>query len=174
MPLKAGIGNIGNNIREMQAAGHPHAQAVAAALRTAYGPPKRASGGVVGALTGSTPGRADKLPIGVPNGSYVLPADVVSALGGGNSQHGHAALSRMFPGSRKQRKSPRPHMTLADGGEATVPIMASDGEFVISPEDVARVGHGDEKKGHARLDAFTLHVRKNNIAKLQSLPGPAK
>lgn len=37
MPLKAGKANIGMNIREMMNAGHPHAQAVAAALSKAYG-----------------------------------------------------------------------------------------------------------------------------------------
>jgi hypothetical protein len=35
MPLKPGKKNIGNNISEMEAAGHPHKQAVAAALNEA-------------------------------------------------------------------------------------------------------------------------------------------
>lgn len=37
MPLKKGKENIGYNIKEMEAAGHPHDQAVAASLNTAYG-----------------------------------------------------------------------------------------------------------------------------------------
>lgn len=37
MPLKPGKENIGHNVKEMEKAGHPHAQAVAAALREAYG-----------------------------------------------------------------------------------------------------------------------------------------
>ena len=43
MPLKKGSSRktIGNNIREMEASGHSHAQAVAAALSTAYGPKKK-------------------------------------------------------------------------------------------------------------------------------------
>jgi hypothetical protein len=36
MPLLSGKENIGNNISEMEKSGHPHAQAVAAALHTAY------------------------------------------------------------------------------------------------------------------------------------------
>lgn len=36
MPLLKGKKNIGHNIREMEKAGHPHKQAVAAALHTAY------------------------------------------------------------------------------------------------------------------------------------------
>lgn len=35
MPLKPGKENVGNNIREMEAAGHPRAQAIAASLREA-------------------------------------------------------------------------------------------------------------------------------------------
>jgi hypothetical protein len=35
MPLLAGKKNIGHNIEEMEAAGHPHDQAVAAALNKA-------------------------------------------------------------------------------------------------------------------------------------------
>lgn len=182
MPLLPGKKNIGHNIGEMQSAGHPHDQAVAAALRTVYGPP-RADGGFVGPLMGSTPGRADKLPIHVPNSSHVIPADVVSALGSGNSQFGHRLLSGMFRNSKPlktisrnwMKSPPRPHLTMKAGGNAgSVPIMASDGEFVISPEDVAHVGGGDHKRGHALLDKFILHVRKHNIKKLQSLPGPAK
>lgn len=36
MPLKKGKANIGSNIKEMEKSGHPHKQAVAAALHTAY------------------------------------------------------------------------------------------------------------------------------------------
>lgn len=35
MPLKPGKANIGDNISEMEAAGHPHDQSVAAAMREA-------------------------------------------------------------------------------------------------------------------------------------------
>lgn len=61
--------------------------------------PKFADGGsVVGPLMGWDGGRSDTLPIHVPSGSYVVPADVVSGLPGaqGNSLAGHAALSKLF------------------------------------------------------------------------------
>ena len=38
MPLLKGKQNIGHNIEEMEKAGHPHDQSVAAAMNTAYGP----------------------------------------------------------------------------------------------------------------------------------------
>lgn len=40
MPLLSGKKNIGNNIKEMEKAGHPHNQSVAAALNKAYGKKK--------------------------------------------------------------------------------------------------------------------------------------
>ena len=41
MPLLPGKKNIGNNIREMEEAGHPYDQARAAALNKAYGKKKK-------------------------------------------------------------------------------------------------------------------------------------
>jgi hypothetical protein len=57
-----------------------------------------AAGGVVGPLIDTGPGRTDTLPISVPPGSYVIPADVVSGLPGaqGNSLAGHVALNKMM------------------------------------------------------------------------------
>jgi len=62
------------------------------------GVPRRASGGVVGPLIDAGPGRTDTLPISVPPGSYVVPADVVSGLPGaqGNSLAGHLALEKLM------------------------------------------------------------------------------
>lgn len=114
MPLKPGSdrATIGSNIREMSQT-HPHNQAVAAALRSAYGP-GRDDGGAApssdspattapesgsGALLGPTGGRDDAIHTSVPDGTHILPADVVSSLGDGNSVAGAAKLSRMFPGS---------------------------------------------------------------------------
>jgi len=42
MPLKSGKKNIGSNVKEMEKAGYPKKQAVAAALNKAYGPKKKA------------------------------------------------------------------------------------------------------------------------------------
>jgi hypothetical protein len=57
-----------------------------------------ASGGVVGPLIDTGPGRTDTLPISVPPGSYVMPADAVSGLPGaqGNSLAGHVALNKLL------------------------------------------------------------------------------
>ena len=66
-------------------------------------PLKRADGGgipdspmtpVIGAINTATPGRADAHPTHVPPGSYVMPADIVSHLGDGNTAAGQRSWPR--------------------------------------------------------------------------------
>jgi hypothetical protein len=116
---------------------------------------KRANGGHVGALSGATPGRADALDMDVPDGAYIIPADVVSALGDGNTASGFEHLARMFPEQR------------ADGG-ATVPCKLSDGEFMVFPKDVAKHGGPDA------FDKWVVGVRKADIQRRSNLPEPVK
>jgi len=112
-------------------------------------------------------GRTDHLAIDVPAESFVIPADVVSALGEGNTESGNLVLNTMFklPGG----KAP-PQMQRKDGG--SVPIMAAGGEFVVPPEVVERIGSGDLKRGHQVLRHFVHAVRKDAIKTLKGLPGP--
>ena len=119
-----------------------------------------------GPLVSDVPGRTDALPVDVPDGSYVVPADVVSALGQGNTLAGHKALKGMLTpkGPVKHKRIPAPKY--ADGGP--VPIAAAGGEYVCSPEEVEAAG------GHKALDMFVKQVRAANIAHLASLPGPKK
>ena len=66
-----------------------------------------------------------------------------------------------------------PHMTqprMASGGG--VPVKLSDGEFVIGPEWVSKIGGGDMEKGHRLIDEWILKMRKAKIAKLKGLPPP--
>jgi len=124
-----------------------------------------ASGGRVhaGPVIGETGGREDALPIDVGANSYVIPADVVSALGEGNTIAGMRKLEKQF-GTSVPRK--------ASGG--TIPILISDGEFVLAPEQVAKVGRGDMAQGHRALDAFVKKIRAEHIATLSKLPPPSK
>ena len=138
MPLKTGSSRetISSNIREMIESGHPRQQAIAAALSTARRSAKadggavaiaqpwyaRADGGHVGPLSGATGGRADKIATTVPDGSHIIPADIVSALGDGNSEAGFAVLMKRFPRSDPHRArggmvglSGMPHMPSIPG-----------------------------------------------------------
>lgn len=63
---------------------------------------------------------------------------------------------------------------MASGGETDsgVPIIAAGGEFVVPPETVTDIGHGNMNAGHSALDKFVLKVRKNHIKTLKSLKPP--
>ena len=150
--------------------------------------------GSSGMLKSAIPGRTDKIPLNVPGGSYVLPADIPSALGQGNTMAGGTILDKMFNRGPYGMSLPRaksgggpPHMSrmsslvkvrksgYADGGDADhAKIIAAGGEYIIHPHQVASIGGGDIDKGHKILDAFVNHVRKQHIATLKSLPGPKK
>lgn len=129
-----------------------------------------ATGGVViGPVMGTTGGRTDAKPVSVPANAYVIPADVVSAVPGaeGNTLAGMEKLKQIFGSG---------NAGYAAGGTThkPVPILISDGEYVVPPEVVAMHGGGDVKQGHRILDAFVKKLRSANIKKLQKLPAPAR
>lgn len=174
MPLKPGSDRktISSNIAEMVNSGRPQKQAVAAALNNAR---RKASGGLVGPMNGSTSGRADKRPIKAPAGAFIVPSDIVSSIGGGNTMAGQKSLANRFKKSKisgaigAKLKTPA-GMNFARGG--AVPIKISDGEFIVSPEDVADVGGGDLDHGHRVLSEFVKQTRAKTISHLKSIPDP--
>jgi len=263
MPLAQGKSRkvIGHNIAEMEAAGHPRDQAIAAALRTARearadggrakpvyeivhrptgkvvgtavsrnsarrmidrhdnnygsyahfrrtipgmedvanqqlddavaGRQTRAEGGAVehikmhtGPIHSAVAGRTDHLPMHVPSGAYVLPADIVSALGEGNTMAGFKIAKNMFSQPNRTEGTPYGESGLPYGvpsphkarGGATegVPIVAAGGEHVIHPDDVRWIGKGSLDDGHRILDEFVKQFRLSTVKTLKSLPGPKK
>lgn len=171
-------------------------QAIAAALHHAR--PRKAEGGTshprelkagatklhIGPIHSAVAGRTDHLPMHVPSGSYVLPADIVSAHGQGNTIAGFKVLKRMFGGTPygghggPYGQSGGPYgseMPKANGGEVgAVPIVAAGGELVLSPDQVRIAGDGDIDMGHQVLDEYVKRVRKELIKTSQNLPGPSK
>ena len=191
MPLKPGSSQetISSNISEMVNSGHPKDQAIAAALNTARDGMKRGGKKVhKGAIHSTVAGRTDHLPMHVSSGSYVIPADIISAMGEGNSMAGFKVAKSIFSapgpygkptgampygGSEMPYGQPAPRR--AEGGEVdAIPIVAAGGEYVIPPEDVMHIGGGSIDHGHKVLDAFVKKMRKKTIRTLQSLPGPKK
>ena len=165
MPLKSGKSNIGENINTEEAAGKPRKQAIAIALNVA----RKAGGGGVfsGYIPGTTGGRTDNKPINVESGAFVVPADILSGLGEGNSHAGWAALAREYGLGAPPTK--------ADGGPVgdPTPIVAASGEGVIPPAAII-AKHGNLDTGHSVLDALVKHVRTRTIKKLKSLPAPKR
>jgi len=55
-----------------------------------------------------------------------------------------------------------------------VPIMAAGGEYVLSPQQVMRVGNGDLNRGHRILDEWVKMTHKKYAKTIANLPPPAK
>lgn len=210
MPLSKGYSakTKSSNIAEMIDSGHPRDQAIAAAMRIAReARAKRAEGGRkmvykipkihaprvpkihVGAIHSPVAGRTDHLPMHVPAGAYVLPADIVSGMGEGNSLAGFKVANSIF--RQHDRTAGKPYgMTempygvpapreaqggaSADTETGSVPIVAAGGEYVIGPEDVRVLGKGSLDDGHRILDAFVKAYREQTVKTLKKLPGPKR
>jgi hypothetical protein len=151
-----------------------------------YGVPRSAQRGASGGLINSAvPGRSDQIPMSPKGRSYVIPADVVSSLGQGNTSAGAKGLSKFLgmgpygmPAGKPPAmpQTPMPGKGFAEGGgtEGNVDIMAAGGEFVVPPEKVAEVGGGDIDRGEKILDTMVQKQRKKTIKTLRKLPGPRK
>lgn len=193
MPLAKGKSPdvISANISEMLQSGRPRAQAIAAALSTARR--SRAEGGALraaahtGPIHSSVAGRTDHLPMQVPSGAYVLPADIVSAMGEGNTVAGFKIAKRLpnlFSAANRTKGTPygerglpygvpTPHKA-AGGSTSIVPIVAAGGELVYSPTEVTMIGSGNLDDGHKVLDEFVKQYRAKTVDTLKKLPGPRK
>lgn len=134
-------------------------------------------------LNSSVPGRTDKLPLKVPSGSYVLPADVVAGLGQGNSNAGAQSIIKSITSGKfkapklpigKLKKMPFKSGFAFGGTIKEVPIMAAGGEVVIHPEGVADIGHGDLDHGHRFLDDWVVEQRRKQIKQLKTLKPPVR
>lgn len=109
-----------------------------------------------GVINSEVPGRTDHLPMSPLTGSYVIPADILSGLGEGNTLAGARVVDEMLGtgpwGTKLPRPShrdtiPRPPRALpeqAKGGDVsdekdsgTVPILAAGGEYVVNPDTIA-------------------------------------
>jgi hypothetical protein len=140
-----------------------------------------------GPIHSSVAGRTDHLPLTVRSGSYVIPADVISGMGEGNTIAGFKHMRRMFGGtpygggSTPYGQSGGPYgEKLASGGDAGgdddegVPIVAAGGEYVLSPDQVKFAGDGDLEAGHRVLDDFVKGMRGSIVKTMSNLPGPRR
>jgi hypothetical protein len=142
-------------------------------------------------------GRTDHLNMHVPHGSYVIPADIVSSMGEGNTMAGFKIADKLFGApyggvSEVYGDAPVPAMggspyeapeepygaempgKAAGGAVDGVPIVAAGGEYVIHPDAVMGIGDGDLDQGHRHLDEFIRKMRAKAVGTLQKLPGPKR
>jgi hypothetical protein len=137
-------------------------------------------------------GRTDHLPVNVPSGSYILPADIVSGMGEGNSVSGFKQIKKMFEhlsrvyggvpyggSGMPYGQNTLPYGGHAKGGSANstgepVPVLLAGGEFGVAPHEVQWAGDGSIEDGHAALDDFVKQYRAKTINTLKNLPGPRR
>lgn len=139
--------NMGGSVT--QYAEDPGQTAANQAAAEAGGYPTLAQGGIAGLANG-----------GMAKGGFVVPADVVSALGNGSTDAGLRALQAKL-GSIKPIKGKGDGLsdsipTSIDGKQ---PARVADGEAYIDPKTVANVGGGDPKKGAKKLYAMMDRIR---------------
>lgn len=142
-------------------------------------------GSTSGLLHSAVAGRTDQLKVQAPSGAYVVPADVVSGLGEGNTMSGARILQQAFstgpfgvplPRSSGNRNTiPRPPSLpqRAKGGATHTPILGAGGEFIVAPQHIARK-FGSVARGHRLLDRWVKYERAKIIKTMAKLPGPAK
>lgn len=127
-----------------------------------------------GLVHSASPGRADLVGAQLRRGSYVLPADVVSGLGEGNTLAGAKLLHSSLPEAVEMAS--RGPVDRAMGGMAEpddeLEVRLSGGEFLISPEQVLAIGEGDVKAGAEALDQLVHAVRSSTRAALGRMPPP--
>lgn len=146
-------------------------------------------------INSSVPGRTDRIPMKAPPGSFVLPADVVSGLGQGNTMAGakmwgQAIAAKIGPmgiaNTMRMRAARAPTASLrmgsgsargfAGGGEIDddelVPIVVAGGEAMVDPIIVEAMGYGDPIRGKKELMDSVMTVRNHVIKHLKSLPRP--
>jgi hypothetical protein len=108
-----------------------------------------AKGGIAGLAAG-----------GMSQGGFVVPADVVSALGNGSSDAGlrklYALIGDVKPIKGKGDGLSDSIPTNIDGRQ---PARVADGEAYVNPKTVAKIGGGDAKKGAKKLYAMMDKIR---------------
>lgn len=118
-------------------------------------------------------GRADSVKTKVPADTYIMPADVVAALGQGNSLHGAHVLDHtvrrlharpQLAGSGRLPRNPKP----------SVDVALSGGEYRIPPSAVAAIGRGSVDAGAGHLDRLVVGLRHKFAQHLHTLPPPRK
>ena len=90
---------------EIVASGQIPADLLATQQRVDVGAPAKFASGGLGLLRGGTSGQADKINARLSDGEYVMDADVVAALGDGNTEAGARRLDEMREQVRRHKRS---------------------------------------------------------------------
>lgn len=136
----------------------------------AAAPAAMASGGAVRGIGG---GQEDNQLRKSKVGNFIIPADVVSHLGDGNTDEGHRRIQRA---EAHIRYACGGSIGYANGGQIAdpqaVPVALSPGEHEVPADVVSMLGKGSNRAGANQLHAMINHVRAHKAKK--GLPPKAK
>jgi hypothetical protein len=131
-----------------------------------------------GAIHSSVAGRTDHLPMHVASGSYVIPADIISAMGEGNSMAGFKVAKNIFsaPGPYGQSAESLPYG--ASGMPYGVPAPKKAGGGDVGYEIVKKMAIGPGSGNGTSLAAPAPAAAKPSFGDIMTggasrQPGPA-
>lgn len=141
-----------------------------------------------GLIESDTAGRTDRLPLAVAADSFVVPADVISGLGQGNSLAGSKIMDAIL--STGPYGTPLPRGRRADGGAAgnddgVSHVMVAGAEYIVPRYKVEMLGarlrkagkskaRTDLNAGHDALRHLVDTVRKHQKKFLATAPKPKR
>lgn len=96
---------------------------------------------------------------GLSEGGFVIPADVVSHLGNGSSNAGLAILEQRFGAEPIRGEGDGMSDSIRTNIDGVRPAKVANDEAYLSPDKVAAIGGGDEKKGAQKLYALMDRIR---------------
>ncbi len=120
-----------------------------------------------GYVRGKSGGQIDNRPKKIPKGSFVMNATDVSLLGDGNSENGARQLQEM------EQKFLKSGLTRAPSIQNLFNAKVSDGEYIIRPEAVTKIGKGSNSKGAQILEYGRRKMRQHKGVK-KILPPKSK
>lgn len=125
-----------------------------------------ADGGYVhgGYIPGNSSGVADDYRTSIPEGSFVIDATTLAALGDGNPQRANKQFDEIESDVVPYAQwNPRKR----------VEVKLSPGERVVTPEAVKKIGRGSAEKGAQKIEKARTQVRKDKGMK-KGVPPKAK
>lgn len=122
-------------------------------------------------------GEEDAIAANIPEDSHIIPVSVLARLGRGDPKIGAEILRAIIDsiieedqaaqtgssGPQGQKQAPSAAQAMKNGGPATsrrqVPVLISNKELILTPEQVQKLGGGNMDAGHAKLTSLRMRLR---------------
>jgi hypothetical protein len=119
-----------------------------------------------GPIQGRGKGQQDNIPKNIKENSYIIDASTVSDIGDGSSEAGIKELNNFF--------AEIPSYPAHEKRGGFIKALVSNDEFEVTPEQVAALGRGSNKKGAKILDNMIKQIRQQKRTSGNKLPPKSK